>query len=383
MSARGSLRIAIDASAIPAQPAGAGVYTYELVRALAAEIERHRLFVFARPGVFAGLPNADVIEVDPPSRIARLAWEQLAMPGLLSRYRIDVLHSPHHHTPLGSWTPNICLRPHRVVTFHDATFLLLPQRYPALRRAYMTLVTRAAARVADAIVTPSRTARDDVVRTLGVDPGMVVAIPEAAGARFSPEDDPGERERVRRAYALPERYVLSVGSLEPGKNRGRLILAYARLRAEGIAAPLLIAGQPAWRHEAEAELVRGLGLERDVRFLGYVPDADLPALYRGAALLAFPSLYEGFGLPVLEAMACGTPVVTSDRSATAEIANDAALLVDPHDIDALASAIGRLLADEQLRDELRARGLARAGEFSWRRAAQETLSLYEVVASTD
>ncbi|MDP3766381.1 MAG: glycosyltransferase family 1 protein, partial [Dehalococcoidia bacterium] len=380
----GPLRIAIDATAVPRQMAGAGVYTYQLVRALARLANEHRLLVFARPGLFDDLSGEQlrVLHVDPPSPAARLAWEQTALPLLLRRLRIDVLHSPHHHTPLAARldAAGDARRPRLVVTFHDVTFLLLRDRYPLARRLYMEGVSRAAARIADAIITPSETVRRDVIDKLGVPAERVVAIAEAAGPHFAPVDD-DTVGRVRWKHRLPSRYILSVGSLEPGKNRGRLILAYRQLKMNGIDCPLVVAGQPAWRYEGDFELVRGLGLRDEITFLGYVPDDELPALYSGAALLAFPSLYEGFGLPVLEAMACGTPVVASNVSATAEVAGDAALLIDPRDVDALAAAMGRVLSDEALRADLRTRGLERAAQFSWERAARETLFLYELVAA--
>jgi glycosyltransferase involved in cell wall biosynthesis len=365
--------VAVDGSAIPRRMAGAGVYTYQLVRALAALQGAFHLTVLARPGLFDDLPDVNVVHVRQRGRAARLAWEQAALPERLNRHRIEVLHSPHHHTPV------FTLGVPRVVTVHDLTFLRLPERYPAARRLYMTWVTRAAARVAKAIITPSETVRADVIERLGVPPERVVAIPEAAGPQYQRVDDDA-LGRMRWKYHLPSDYILSVGSLEPGKNRPRLIRASARLRDEGVDVPLVIAGQRAWRYEGEAELVRELGLREHVRFLGYVPDEDMPSLYAGATLLAFPSLYEGFGLPVLEAMACGTPVVTSNVSATAEAAGDAARLVDPTDLDALTDALRVVLSDPSVRFELQARGLERAAQFSWERAARETLAVYEAVA---
>ena len=372
------MRIAVDGSAIPRQMAGAGVYTYQLVRALAETAGSHQLTVFARPGLFDELaaqqPRLQVVHIDQSSRVARLAWEQTRLPSLLRRHEIDLLHSPHHHTPLATRRP-------RVVTFNDVTFLILPERYPPVRRLYMATVTRAAARVADAIITPSQTVRRDVIDRLGVPDERVVTIPDAAGPQYVPIEDESVLDRLRQQYQLPGRYILSIGSLEPGKNRGRLIQAYAGLEGAGVDCPLVVAGRPAWRYEGDNEQVRRLGLQDQVRFLGYVPDGDLPALYSAATLLAFPSLYEGFGLPVLEAMSCGTPVVTANVAGTAEIAGDAALLVDPRNVGALAEAMGRLLSDDALRTDLRARGLERAKQFSWQRTARETLSVYESVAA--
>jgi glycosyltransferase involved in cell wall biosynthesis len=373
------MRIAIDATAIPRLMAGAGVYTYELIRALPDVEGDHDYLVFARSDAFDGLarrhPNLRVVRVRAPTRPGRLLWEQTALPLALRRARIDVLHSPHHTTPA------LALGCRRVVTLHDVTFFLVPERYPPARRLYFRAVTRASARLADALITPSEAVKGDVVRILRVLPERVTAVPEAAAPAYAPVDAPEALDRVRRKYRLPERYVLSVGSLEPGKNRRRLIAACARLRERGVEHHLVISGQRAWRYEDELDVVRQLGLDDRVHVLGFVDGADMPALYSAADLLAFPSLYEGFGLPVLEAMACGTPVITSSVSALPEVAGDAALLVDPADVSALAESMERALTDGALRADLRARGLERARMFSWERAARETLAVYEKAAS--
>ena len=364
------MRIAIDGSAIPRQMAGAGVYTYQLARALAGLETEHEFVVFARRDLFNDLPNLEVIDIEPRHPAVRLAWEQVVLPFLLRRHQVDLIHSTHHHTP-AIVGPGVS----RVVTFNDVTFLLLPERYPRLRRSYMEAVTRVAARVADAIITPSAAVRTDVVTKLS--PGSdVTVVPDAAGPQYGPAAE-SEVNRVRELYDIQGPYVISVSSLEPGKNRTRLIQAFERVRTKHPNLLLIIVGQPAWDYVGDQDLVRRLGLEQAVRFTGYVPDEDLPPLYSGAVLLAYPSLYEGFGLPILEAMACGTPVITSDLGATAEVASDAALLVDPLDIERIAAAIERLLSDEQLRDDLRSKGRARASEFSWERTARETLAVYE------
>jgi glycosyltransferase involved in cell wall biosynthesis len=371
------MRIAYDATAIPRLMAGAAVYTYELARALAAVDLENEYVIFARGDHFddlpASRPGLRVLKVRATSRPRRLLWEQAVLPRRLRHLRIDVLHSPHHTTPL---PPCGC---RRVVTFHDLTFFLLPERYPPSRRLYFQTMTRLSARVADAIIVPSEAVRTDVVRILRLRSERVVAIPEAAGPAFRPQDA-AAIEAVRRRYRLEGPFVLSVGSLEPGKNRERLLQAFARLRARGLEHTLVVAGQRAWRYEGEEPLARRLGLGDSVRFLGHVPQADLPALYSAADLFAFPSLYEGFGLPAVEAMACGTPVVASNVSAVPEVVGDAALQVSPLDVEELADAMERLLRDERLRDELRERGLKRAAGFSWEKAARQTAGVYEWAA---
>ena len=390
------MRIAFDATAIPRLMAGAAVYTYELVRALAAVDSENEYVIFARGGHFDDLPpKADpppaepairqtpvgpglrVLKVRAPSRPLRLLWEQTVLPWRLRQLGIDVLHSPHHTTPLARLRRGC----QRVVTFHDLTFFLLPERYPPTRRLYFQTMTRLSARVADAVIVPSEAVRGDVLRILpasGGPPERVFVIPEAAGTAFHPQDA-AAIEAVRRRYGLEGPFLLSVGSLEPGKNRERLLQAFARLRAQGLKHTLVVAGQRAWRCEGEAPLARRLGLADSVRFLGHVPQADLPALYSAADLFVFPSLYEGFGLPALEAMACGTPVVASNVSALPEVVGDAALQVPPLDVEALADAVERLLRDDRLRSDLRERGLERARQFSWEKAARQTVEVYHRV----
>lgn len=360
---------------MPPRPAGAAVYAIELVGALARLDTPHTLQVFARSDVFANLrrPGFEPWRLHGArSRLQRTLWQQLTLPGLLARHAVDVLHSTHHDLPL-----RVPERVRRVVTVHDVTFALMPRRYPPVRRWYMQLITSLACRLADAIIVPSHTVRRDLCKRLGVPDARVAVVYEAAGERFRPASDEAVAQTLRREGLAAHPYVLSVGSLEPGKNRSRLIAAIHALRLRGSPLRLVVVGQPAWSYETDFALVRRLGLQDRVRFLDYVPASDLPALYTGAAVVAFPSLYEGFGLPVLEAMACGAPVVTSSVSATAEMAGDAALLVDPRDTEAIADAIERVASDADLAADLRARGFRRAAEFSWERAARETLAVYE------
>jgi glycosyltransferase involved in cell wall biosynthesis len=370
------VRIAIDATSVPVQPAGAGIYAIELVRGLSERGRHDGYALFARgawaPGIVGERKNWRIERVGAGSRAARTAWQQARLPGRLSALGIDVLHSTHHTLPLRP------VRARRVVTIHDVTFFRIPQRYPPARRIYMQTVTRLAAKVADALIVPSKTVRDDVVATLAVAPEHVHVTYEAASSAYSPVD-PEAARAVACRYGMDGAYVLSVGSLEPGKNRGRLIRALRALRDEGIECSLLVAGQPAWDYERDYALVSDLGMADRVRFAGYVPQADLPALQSAAIAFAFPSLYEGFGLPVLEAMACGAPVLTSNVSATAEVAGDAALLVDPLSVASIKEGLRAVITDDALRRKMASAGLARAAEFRWRQTADETHAVYERV----
>jgi glycosyltransferase involved in cell wall biosynthesis len=370
------VRIAIDATSVPPSPAGAGVYAVELVRAMAQRDAHDGYAVFTRGAWFdeaaAGKRNWRIERVDAASRERRLWWEQTRLPGALARLGIDVLHSTHHTLPLRP------MRARRVVTVHDLTFLRIPERYPPARRLYMRTMTRLAARVADAIIVPSMTVRGDVIDLLHVDAAKVHAVYEAAGEQYRPLDREASMAVARRC-GVDRPFVLSVGSREPGKNRARLIRAMHELRSEGIDRALLVVGQKAWKYEEEQTLARELGMDDRVIFAGYVAAEDLPALYAAADLFAFPSLYEGFGVPVLEAMACGAPVLTSNVSATAEVAGEAALLIDPLSVASIREGLRSLLSDEALRARLSRRGVERAAQFSWGRAADETHAVYERV----
>jgi glycosyltransferase involved in cell wall biosynthesis len=374
------VRIAIDATSVPRQRAGAGTYIYNLVQALPQVDRENTYFVFAKRETFdrhsLQRDGFRLVSVSLPSRLARMLWEQVMLPLHLSRLGVDVLHSPHYTTPLASvgWR--------RVVTFHDVTFFLLPRRYPLLRRLYFQGASRAGARLADLAIAVSETVKGDVVRYLGLPAEKVRAVPLAPGPGFHPLEDSARMEAVRDRYGLPPRFILNVGTLEPGKNQATLVRAFHRLKGQGLEQGLVIAGQKGWMYEKLFRLVDGLGLRDEVRFVGHLPEDDLAAVYNMADLFVFPSLYEGFGLPPLEAMACGLPVVASSAPALAEVLDGAALLVDACDASALAEASARALRDKRLRSRLRRQGLERASQFSWERTARGTVAAYEAALSS-
>jgi glycosyltransferase involved in cell wall biosynthesis len=250
---------------------------------------------------------------------------------------------------------------------------------PPLRRYLERVVPRSITR-ADRVLADSIHTRSDIVSHFGVSPDKIEVLYSGFAARFRPEPEPGEWQRLQSRYGIDDRpYVLSVGTLQPRKNYVRLIRAFSALRPEAMkpGTQLVIAGGWGWLYDDILAAAEEHG-ER-VRILGFVDEADLPALYRSAALFAFPSLYEGFGLPVLEAMACGVPVVCSNASSLPEVAGDAALLVDPVDTDGLAGAMGRVLEDGELREEMIARGLVQAARFTWDGAARQLMAVLDVL----
>jgi glycosyltransferase involved in cell wall biosynthesis len=268
-----------------------------------------------------------------------------------------------------------------VVTIHDMTLSFLPQYHPWRRRLMVRPLIPLIARRAARIITVSEHARADIVRLLRVPPARVVVIPEAAAPIFQTAPL-AEQQRVRARYQLWGPYVLYVGTLEPRKNLVRLIRAWHALWRRGaIPHQLVLVGGRGWQDAEIYRTIAELNCGDALRLAGYVPTEDLPALYSAADAFAFPSLAEGFGLPVIEAMACGAPVLISTARALQELAGDAALAVDPRDDRAIELALERLLTDAALCDQLRTRGLRRAAAFSWGEAARRTLAVYRDVVA--
>jgi glycosyltransferase involved in cell wall biosynthesis len=301
--------------------------------------------------------------------------EQVRVPMRLRREQVDLFHAPHYVLP-----PLIQCR--SVVTIHDCIHLMFPQYLPGrIAHAYARASIWAATRRSDRIVTVSETSKNDILRCFpDVPADKIVVIYNAIDDRFGIE--PGEEQvaRVRERYQLDDQYVLYVGNIKPHKNLERLIAAFARLRREGFDhLKLLIIGDEISKHPSLRRAVHRDKLHKHVRFLGFVPFETLSVLYRLAGVFVFPSLYEGFGLPPVEAMACGTPVVTSNVSSLPEVVGDAALLVDPYDPDSIAEGMCRVLTDDALRATLRARGLRQARQYSWEQSVRRVHDIYREV----
>jgi glycosyltransferase involved in cell wall biosynthesis len=303
---------------------------------------------------------------------ARVAWEQAALPLELARARADLLHA------LGFVAP-FAWRGPTVVTVYDLSFLRHPELFNRGNRLYLRTLTPPSLRRADRVITISEHTKRDVVELCGVPPERVTPILLAAHERFRPAA-PEEVAAFRARKGLPERFILYLGTLEPRKNVGLLVRAYAELRRAGLTdCDLVLAGGRGWQYEGVFAAIDALGVRDSVHLPGFVPEEEQALWYSSAVVFAYPSLYEGFGLPLLEAMACGTPVVATRSSSLPEVVGDAGVLVDPSDPHELARALRGLLDDEARRAELRAAGLARARTFSWRRMAAETVRVYREV----
>jgi glycosyltransferase involved in cell wall biosynthesis len=266
-----------------------------------------------------------------------------------------------------------------VLTVHDLIFKRFPQYHKPLNRWYLNLTMPLFTKQADLIIAVSEATKRDLVSFYHLDPEKIRVVYEAADPRFAPQPE-DVVARVLRKYGLPERYILFVGTIEPRKNLTRFLDVYSALYKEGLTDAFVVVGKRGW---LEGDFFRRL--EDDslppVILPGFVSDEDLPAVYAGAQALVFPSLYEGFGLPMLEAMACGTPVAASRAGSLPEIGGDAAVYFAPDSVDEMVSVLVRLLSDDELAAELGRRGLERAAGFSWRKAAEETLGIYEELAS--
>ncbi len=376
-----TVQIGIDYTAAVHQSAGIGRYTRELAGALAAVSAEwpevcYRLFV-ADAGKNFGRPLPAANFAWRPSRLterwlARL-WYRLRLP-LPVEFWTGPLHLFH--------APDFVLPPVRpgtrtVVTVHDLSFVRDPDTVMPGMAEYLNRWVPASIQRADHVIAVSEATRQDVIEFYKTPPDKITVLYHGVTSEFQPVQEPERLAAVRRRYGLEDRpFVLSVGTIHPRKNYRRLIEAFARVDP---AVLLVIVGSKGWSYaEVFAEVDR-LELADRVHFTGYVAEDDLPALYSAADLFVYPSLCEGFGLPLLEAMACGTPVVTSNQSALPEVVDRAGLLVDPYDVEALAGTITALLADPDRRRHLAEIGLARAAAFTWDKTARQLLQLYQKI----
>jgi len=362
------LRVMLDLRCVHAGMTGMGRYALNLHLSLAnagREVELGCITTEEGVEIFRSFGNAHLFVA--PGR--HPGWDDLALPDVLREFQADLFHSPLFVLP-GLRT---CLQ---VCTIHDVIPLARPDLSPASFQQFFHSQIRKALRRADHVVTVSRFSREDLLRHLPIEPHRVSAIHEPVSPLFRPQEGPTTQEHLRD-LGLEPGYILAVGAIDRRKNLPRLIEAYALLRAGWDAAPpLVLVGEPSGDGLDLAAEIRRRDVERHVRPLGRVPDGALVHLYAGAALLAFPSLYEGFGLPVLEAMATGTPVVTSRSTSLPEIAGDAAILVDPESVSEIKDGMARVLKDPALRQDLSARGVARASEFTLERQASDLIRLY-------
>ncbi len=371
------MRLVLDGRTIRDHFPGIGRYTYNLALALAELAPTMALSVLYDPRQpntrydLAQLAAAPQVQLVPVAAANFSAAEQWRVPAALRRLGAEVYHSPYYGMPYRPSVPT-------VLTLYDLIPLRRPHEYRPLARLAFALTVRLAVAAAQHVLVISQASADDARRLLNVPTRKMTVTPLAADPAFAPQPAAAVAA-VRARLGLPPAYALYVGSNKPHKNLPRLAETYARL-PEAEAVPLVVAGHWDERYPEARSLAAAAGAQARVRFVGPVAAGDLPALYSGAELMVFASLAEGFGLPVLEAMACGTAVVCSDIPVLREVAGDAALCFDPAEAASMADALRRALADPALRRDLAQRGLARAASFSWRRVAETTLAVYEHAA---
>ncbi len=352
------MRIGFDTTALAVSKSGVGVYTENLLNHLPRACNK----------------DDSIVELThrypPHGKINKTLWMQFVLPYRLLHDSVDVCHFTNSVSPLCTACPT-------VLTIHDMTLWLYPEYHFRKRLLAMRPFIPIAARRAGAIIAVSENVKADIVRILGVPADKVHVVYSAPSDQFR-RLPPESTSTVRRKYGLPEQLILYVGTIEPRKNLVRLLEAFASLPNRPPA--LVMVGARGWKDQEVFAAVERFGLQRSVRYLGYVPLEELIALYNLARVLAFPSLYEGCGLPVLEAMTCGTPVVTSRRGGLVEMAGDAAEFVDPTSVKSIADGLHRVLNDPHRQAELREKGYAQVRRFSWRATAAQTRQIYALNA---
>ncbi|MFH1484829.1 MAG: glycosyltransferase family 1 protein [Chloroflexota bacterium] len=383
------MRVGISGTFLDKPMTGSGQYVRNLLRELSG-IDDVEMTVFCPSGTAFDEARAmlqDAAHVKAPSlvhvktpfqgNLGKVWFEQFGLPQSCRAEKVDLLHVPYFGSPLRPPCPT-------VVTVHDLISMVLPRYRSSIHIwAYVALVS-AAARKANVVIADSQYTKGDIVRLLRIPEQRILAVPLACEKRFHPISDVESVEAVRRKYGLPDSFVLYVGGLDWRKNVPTLIQAFAAAESNW---QLAIAGEPYGGRGTLfpnlLEVARRCGIERRVKFLGLVAEEDKPALYSVAGLFVFPSVYEGFGLTPLEAMACGAPVLCSNATSLPEVVGDAAVVFDPNDEKGLTAALDSLFSDDARREELRLRGLEQARKFSWRRTAEETLAVYEMALSSN
>jgi glycosyltransferase involved in cell wall biosynthesis len=369
------MRVGLMLRHVGRQPGGTGTYTNRMVdRILTTDHSNQYLLLYDDPGrlgSYAANPHVTELAVRSPSK---LLWDQVVVPWIARRHRLDVIFNLKTSVPLLAPCPVMYVQ-------HGADWFVVPEQYPLSDRLYVKLFAPLYMWRADLIVSVSEDASRRLAKLIGAkNAAKLVTIPHGVDSRFSALPDVSALARLQERYGLRAPFVLYLGQIYPMKNVGRLIRAFAQVR-DRVPHQLVLVGKPGFGSSPDLALIEELGLGDRVRCIGWVPDQDVPLFYQAADLFVFPSLYEGFGITIIEAMAARCPVVTSTAGACPEVAGNAAILVDPLDVGAIADSIIRGLTDSQLRARLRERGSARAQCFNWDVSARNTIkALHSLVA---
>lgn len=369
------MHICIDVSPTAQKHAGLGRYAGEIARTLAADAEINLSLFYNREGN-AELPDYLSHVPHQTVNIGNKPWRMGVFTSRLTRWPLDTVFGA---TEIFHATNHLLAhfrQARTVYTLHDLIFLRYPEHHKSYNRWYLTLTMPHYLKAADAIITPSECSKQDALEFYDLPEQKIKVIYEAAAPHFKPTPDPTALQRVQQKYNVPDKFILHVATIEPRKNLNRLLDAFKAILIDQPQLKLVFIGKKGWLYDSFFEHIKELGLEDCVVFPGYVDEADLPVFYQLAEVFVFPSLYEGFGLPPLEAMSCGVPVVCSNSSSLPEVVGDAGLLVDPTDTAALAEAVRSVLDDADLRADLQQRSLRQAAKFSWEKAVEEHKAVY-------
>ena len=374
------MNILIDFSQIPKQKVGVGVYALNLVKQIAKLDLENSYYILVQDDEHSldssERNNFKLINIQSKifrKVIFRLLLEQWLIPYIIIKKKIDIVHSLHYSFPL------ITFRAKKVVTIHDMTFFKFPKYHQIIKRYYFSFFIHLVARMADKVISLSESTLRDFISLTSARKDKVSVV--HLGVDWATSSFPRERaELVKKKYGIDGKYLLFVGMIEPRKNVGNLILAYDKLLKVNKDYHLVIVGKKGWGYRKVFNLIDDLRLHDRIIFTGFVEEEDKPFIIRDAKIFVYPSMYEGFGIPVLEALSLGIPTITSNVSSLPEITGGAALLVDPANVDELYLGMKRLLEDETLYQELKKKSVLQARKFSWMKTAQKTIELYRCVA---
>lgn len=366
------MRVGIDATSLRRKITGLEYYTLNLIRSLLSYDASGEYVVFFRREV-----HKDLLKFSAKAKYAvcpvddQIFCEQVWLPIVCSREGLDCMHYP-------AFPPGLFASGKIVMTVHDAVMWKYPETLSWKNVTYVRPLTSLGLKKAAAVITVSESSKKDLISYAGIPEKAIFNTGESINASFRVIDDKESLASIRKKYSLPQRFILSVGSIEPRKNIISLLRAYRDLKIQDAlaGASLVLVGREAWGTGSFRAEVESLGITGEITYTGYVPSDDLVKIYNMADVFVFPSIYEGFGLPPLEAMACGVPVITSNSSSLPEVVGDAALLVDPKNVEELAGSIKRVLGDPALRDDLSRRSCARAARFNWEEVVRKTVEAY-------
>lgn len=356
------MKIAIDVQTTLGQKSGFGYYVKNLVENLEKNDSQNEYFL------------ATPKETHDLSTPQRFIWDQFAFPKRAKKVKVDILHQPCFSAPL-------FYRGKVIVTCHDIISILFPKNLPLWSRLFYSKWMPFSYRRADMIIADSERTKKDIIKYLKIDPGKIKVIYLATSTDFKSVKDKNIIDTVKNKYKTGQKYFIHVGTLEPRKNLSFLVKAFSHAVKEGIDENLVIVGKKGWYYAGLFQLVTVLGLKNRVIFTGYADESDIPVLYSGATALTFPSLYEGFGFPPLEAMSCGTPVISSNTSSLPEVVGEAGILIPPKNEKIWADKMIQVSINKKLAQELSKKGLIQAKKFSWEKTAKETVQVYQEVNS--